>query len=194
MDGGFGGRRWDDLGGMDAPPLITPLQPREFFGRPWAGEGEWMPRRWLSWLPGPRRFRFRSFTSWISDELWLVHDTMAWEGGLEERRDGTARLVSADRIRFTYDDMVGGAEIQLRADGFSFTPYRMLVASPMLPVPVQVRAQDTCRWDASAGVLDDTIDLRLMGLPLGRLVTRLRPDGADPLARAGFDPTSAEGG
>jgi hypothetical protein len=120
-----------------------------------------------------------------------VHDTTTWEDGLEERRDGTARLVAADRIRLTYDDMVGGTEIRLRADGFSFAPYRMLVASPLLPVPVQVRAQDTCHWDASAGELDDTIELRLMALPLGRLLIRLRPDRADPAERAGFGPTSA---
>jgi hypothetical protein len=39
-------------------------------------EGEWTPRPWLCWLPGPRRFRFRSFTSWLTDELWLVHDNV----------------------------------------------------------------------------------------------------------------------
>jgi len=65
---------------------------------------------------GPRRFRVRSCTSWISDGLWLVHDTTTWEDGLEERRDRTARPVAADRIWLTYDDMVGGTEIRLRAD------------------------------------------------------------------------------
>jgi hypothetical protein len=164
--------------GMDEQPPLTPLQPREFFGPPWCGEGKWIPRPWLRLLPGPRRFLFQSLTSWISDELWLVHDTITWEDGLEERRDGIARLVAPDRISFTYDDMVGGTEIRLHPDGFSFTPYRMLVAPPLLPMPVQVRAQDTCRWDASAGELDDTIDLRLMTLALGRLVIRLRPERA----------------
>lgn len=63
-----------------------------------------------------------SFTSPITDELWLVHDTTTWEDGLVERRDGIARLIAADRIRLTYDDMLGGTEIQLRADGFTFSP------------------------------------------------------------------------
>jgi hypothetical protein len=93
---------------MESELGLTPLQPREFFGTPWSGEGGWTPRPWLCWLPGPRRFRFRSFTSWLTDELWLVHDTTIWEDGREERRDGLARLVAADRIRFTYDDMPGG--------------------------------------------------------------------------------------
>jgi hypothetical protein len=57
---------------MESSLALTPLQPREFFGRPWSGEGEWMPAPWLGWLPGPRRFRFQSFTSWINDELRLM--------------------------------------------------------------------------------------------------------------------------
>jgi hypothetical protein len=72
--------------------------------------------------------------------------------------------------------MIGGTEIQLRADGFTFSPYRMLVANPISPIPVQIRAHDTCRWDASADQLHDTIELRLM-VPLGRVTMRLRPEG-----------------
>ena len=169
---------------MESSSALTPLEPRDFFGTPWSGEGEWIPRPWLRWLPGPRHFRFHSFTTWITDELWLVHDTTVWEDGLQERRDGTARLVAADRIRLTYDDMVGGTEIQLRADGFSFSPYRMLVAPPVLPIPVQVRARDTCRWDGSAKELHDTIELRLVTVPLGRQVMRLRPETASSASAA----------
>jgi hypothetical protein len=153
---------------MDSSSPLTPLRPREFFARSWVGEGEWIPRPWIGWLPGPRCFQFRSFTSWINDELWLVHDTTSWEDGLVERRDGTARLVAGDRIRLTYDDMLGGTELQLHADGFEFSPYRMLVANPILPIPVQIRAQDTCRWNPSTAELHDTIELRLTVLPLGR--------------------------
>jgi len=63
------------------PDRLSPLRPREFFARPWAGEGEWIPRRGLRWLPGPRRLRFRSTASWLSDDLWLVHDETTWEDG-----------------------------------------------------------------------------------------------------------------
>jgi hypothetical protein len=115
-----------------------------------------------------------------------VHDTTTWEDGLVERRDGTARLLAADRIRLTYDDMLGGTEIQLRADGFAFSPYRMLVANPMVPIPLQVRAHDTCHWNASTSELRDTIELRLAVLPLGRITMRLQPDDAQPRRRANF--------
>jgi hypothetical protein len=171
---------------MESELALTPLQPREFFGTPWSGEGEWTPRPWLCWLPGPRRFRFRSFTSWLTDELWLVHDTTIWEDGREERRDGLARLVAADRIRFTYDDMPGGTEIQLYTDGFAFAPYRMLVVIPFLPIPLQILAHDSCSWDAASHELRDTINVSLIGLPPGRQVTRLRPEPGHSTSRTNF--------
>lgn len=171
---------------MESKLALTPLQPRQFFGTPWSGEGEWTPRPWLGWLPGARRFRFRTFTSWLTDELWLVHDTTIWEDGREERRDGTARLVAPDRIHFTYDDMPGGTEVQLHADGFVFSPYRMLVLIPFLPVPLQILAHDTCRWDAAREELQDTIDVRLIGLPLGRQVMTLQPEPDQPPSRTNF--------
>lgn len=161
---------------MESKLKLTPLQPREFFGTPWSGGGEWKPRPLLRRLPGPRRFRFRTFTTWLTDELWLVHDTTIWENGRKERRDGTARLVAPARIRFTYDDMPGGTEIQLHADGYVFSPYRMLVMIPFLPIPLQILAHDTCRWDPARVTLPDTIDVRLLGMPLGRQVMTLQPE------------------
>jgi hypothetical protein len=156
-------------------PVLTPLRPREFFGRSWRGEGEWLPRRGLGWLPAPSRARFEIDTTWLSDDLWIVHDTTTWDDGRVERRDGIARLIAPDRIRFTYDDMPGGTEISLRADGFDFGPYSMVITFPFLPVPVHLRAHDTCDWDDAAGVLTDTIDLSLAGVRLGRHTMRLRP-------------------
>jgi hypothetical protein len=156
-------------------PGLTPLRPREFFGRPWSGDGEWKLRPWLAWLPGPRRFRFRSFTTWLTDEVWVVHDTTTWEDGRVERRDFLATLVAPDRIRFTGAEMPGGSEIRLAADGFGFSPYLISAAVPILPVPVLVRCHDSCRVETS-GELVDTIDISLLGLPLGREIMWLRPE------------------
>jgi hypothetical protein len=153
------------------PP--TPLRPREFFSYPWVGEGEWIPRPWLRWLPLPRRFRFRTFTTWLSDELWVVHDETIWEGGRVERRDGMATLVAPDRIRFTYDDMAGGTEIHLHSTGFTFSPYLMAVPVPPLPVAVLVRCIDRCTLQADGSMLD-VIEMSIVGVPLGRQVMRLR--------------------
>jgi hypothetical protein len=155
---------------------LTPLEPKQFFAAPWSGEGEWVAPRWLPCLSGRgRRFRFTSTTTWLSDNVWLVHDTTTWEHGRVEHRDGTARLLAPDRIRLTYDDMLGGTELQLRADGFSFSPYQMLIAAPPLPIPILVHARDACRWDATTSELTDTIELHLLGIPLGRLVIQTQP-------------------
>jgi hypothetical protein len=163
---------------MNRAPELTPLQPREFFGRPWSGHGEWSPRRWLGWLPGPRRLRFRSFTTSLTDTTWLVHDTTLWEDGRAEQRDFLATLVAPDRIRLTGAEMPGGCEIRLRADGFDFSPYLGSVALPFLPFSMLVRCYDTCRLEAD-GELVDTIDISLLGIPLGQQVMRLRPEQTD---------------
>jgi hypothetical protein len=160
---------------MNGPSTLSPLRPREFFGRPWSGHGEWRPARWLRWLLGPRRLRFRSFTTWLTDELWLVHDTTIWEDGCIERRDFLAILTAHDRIGFTGADIPGGSEIRLEADRFTFSPYLISAAVPFLPVPLLVRCHDTCRLDP-IGELVDTIDISLLGLPLGRQVMWLRPE------------------
>jgi hypothetical protein len=152
---------------------LTPLRPREFFSCPWSGEGHWASPRWLRRLPLPRRLRFRTFTTWLTDELWVVHDETVWEDGRVERRDGLARLVAPDRIRFTYDDMVGGTEIRLHATGYTLSPYLMAIRLPGLPVPVVVRCRDRCELEPDGSLLD-TIDLSLFGIPLGRQVMRLR--------------------
>jgi hypothetical protein len=156
------------------PPHLTPLRVREFFGRAWVGEGTWAPRRWLAWLPAPRKFRFRTSTTWLSDEAWLGHDTTRWEDGRVEHRDFLATLLGPDRIRFTGAEMPGGSEIRLWADGFSFSPYLISVAMPLLPVALVVRCSDVCRVEGGA-VLVDTIEVRFLGIPLGRQTMRLRP-------------------
>ena len=155
---------------------LNPLRPAEFFRTPWAGAGEWRPRPWVRWAAGPASFRFESSATWLTDEVWLVHDTTSWDDGRVERRDGTARLVAPDRIRLSYDDMPGGTELRLREDGFTFDPYAMLVAVPLVPVAVVLQARDECRWDGSARELTDTIDLSVLGLPLGRQQMRLHPE------------------
>ena len=160
---------------MSRAPELTPLRPLEFFGRPWSGQGEWRPRRWLGWLPGPRRLRFRSFTTPLTDSTWLVHDTTLWEDGRAEHRDFLATLIAPDRIRFTGAEMPGGSEIRLREDGFTFSPYLISVALPFLPFSVLVRCRDTCRLEPG-GELVDTINISLLGIPLGQQVIRLRTE------------------
>jgi hypothetical protein len=57
-----------------------------------------------------------------------VHDALTWENGRTEFRSGMARLVAEDRISLSYDDMLGGTDLWLRVDGFTFSPYQIPVA------------------------------------------------------------------
>jgi hypothetical protein len=156
-------------------PALTPLRPQEFFARRWQGEGRFIPRPWLRRFIHPRRLRFRSSTTWLSDELWFVHDDTVWEDGRVERRDGLAQLVAPDRIRLTYDDLLGGSEVRLHPNHYTLSPYLMAVSVAPLPVPLLVRCVDRCEL-ASDGSLLDTIDMAIAGVALGRQVMRLLPD------------------
>jgi hypothetical protein len=51
----------------------------------------------------------------------------------------------------------------------------MMVAVPPLPFPIVIGADDACTWSNASNELIDTIRLRLFGLPVGRMVLRLRP-------------------
>ncbi|HJS92648.1 MAG TPA: hypothetical protein VJ741_00190 [Solirubrobacteraceae bacterium] len=155
---------------------LTPLRPREFFALTWSGEGEWIAAAWLRRLARrPRNFSFTTATTFLTDEVWLVHDTLTWENGRAENRSGLARLIAPDRVSLRYDDMLGGTDLWLRPDGFTFSPYQIMAAMPPLPFPLVIGAEDACEWDATSGELTDTLRLRLFGVPIGRMVMRLRP-------------------
>jgi hypothetical protein len=159
---------------------LTPLRPRDFFAVPWSGEGEWIAARWLHALARrPRRFSFTTSTTWLSDDVWIVHDAFTWENGRAEHRSGVARLTAADRISLSYSDMPGGTEIELGPDGFRFARYRIRVTLVPLPFAVLVSADDACQWSAADQELTDTIRLHLFGVPLGEMVMRLRPGAID---------------
>jgi hypothetical protein len=150
----------------------TPLDP-SFFVAPWSGSGEWLPRGAGRLVSPSRRLSFRSWTTPVAEDVWLVHDETRWEDGQVERRDGIAVRLATDRIRLTYDDMVGGTEVALREDGFSLGRYRLAVAVPVLPVTILIGCRDASRLDDD-GTLVNTIEISLGRIPLGRQVMRLR--------------------
>ena len=153
----------------------TPLEPREFFRPAWSGTGQWTPRRLIAPFAPAKRFAFRTFTTFLSDELWLIHDETAWEDGRVERRDGTGLLVAPDRIRLTYDGMPGGTEITLRADGFAADPYSLSVDLHPLPLSMTVRCADSCTLTPDRELVD-VIDVSLLGVRLGQVRMSLREE------------------
>jgi len=157
----------------------TPLDPRRFFGQTWEGEGELTLRGLRARLSAARRFSFRSFTTMVSDDFWVIHDETRWEDGRVELRDGLCRRVDETTLRMTYDDMLGGTEVRLQADGYELRPYTMLVPVPGTPLRLPVRCTDSCRLEPN-GTLVDTIELAVFGMRVGQLVMRLRPSAGAP--------------
>jgi hypothetical protein len=98
----------------------------------------------------------------------MLHDALIWENGRVELRDGLCRRLDETTLRMTYDDMLGGTMVRLRAGGYDLGPYTMLVSTPGLRVRVPLRCRDTCQLEAD-NTLTDTIELSFVGIRVGHL-------------------------
>lgn len=149
-----------------------PLDLRQVFARPWAGEATIRRPWWLRWVPLlPTRFAFR--TQAVPDGNGVrVHDTQTFPNGRTWQRTMRGELLSPGRWRMSAEDMPGGAEITVGSDGYTFTPYT--IWAPVLgPVKVPLRCHDEVRFEDSER-LTDTIQLHFLGIHVGALTMRLR--------------------
>ncbi len=150
----------------------APLDLREVFSVPWAGEATiWRPW-WLRWVPLlPRRFAFR--TEVVADGgSVLVNDTQAFPDGRVWHGTMRGDLIGPGVWRMSAEDMPGGTEITVRSDGYSFKPYT--IWAPILgPLTVPLRCSDDVRFEGDEA-LTDTIMLRFLGLRVGVLTMHLR--------------------
>lgn len=157
----------------DGPAAVQPLDLREVFARPWSGPVTlWRPW-WLRWLPlaKPVRFRTEVVDPHLAETTGLtVQDTMTFANGKSWERTMTARLVAPGRWTITAEDMPGGAEQTVSADGFAFTPFTIL--APVLG-PLRVRLRCTDEIELVGGALVDTSEMRFLGVRVGRMVMRL---------------------
>jgi hypothetical protein len=149
---------------------LTPLRPREFFGRPWSGAGEFVPARLLRVPRSRRRFRFRSECEFVSDEEWIVRDTTEFDSGETVERTMRASFFPPARIETEADDMPGGGELRLEERGFRFRPYVLKV--PVGRMRLRMRCRDRC-WLDQADVLHDEIRMRFLGIPVGTITMQL---------------------
>jgi hypothetical protein len=151
----------------------APLDLREVFVRPWEGDAElWQPW-WLRWFPAPRRWTFRSEILNLGQDSWDVLDTSTFPNGVAQQRQMHCEVLASDRLKLTASDMPGGTEVQLRSDGFDFNPY--VIRTPILGrLRLPFRHFDTVRLEED-GTMVDTIELRFLGVRVGRVRMRLRP-------------------
>ncbi|MET3960863.1 hypothetical protein ABIE44_000797 [Marmoricola sp. OAE513] len=100
-----------------------PLDLRELFATPWSGPVTlWRPW-WLRWLPlaAPVHFRTAIADAQLAETTGLVvTDTMTFSNGKVSVRTMTAQLIGPGRWRVSAEDMPGGAEQTVSADGFAF--------------------------------------------------------------------------
>lgn len=148
--------------------MITPLQPRAFFRGQWSGEGELRPMPIMRPFIAPQAFRFFSHTIWLTDTIWTVHDRFEFASGRRLEHKMFAELIAPNRIHLTADHMPGGADIELFAEGFRFTPYQVLGAQRDGGRAYRLTCFDECRLDAQ-GYLHDTIRMQYFGLPVATM-------------------------
>jgi hypothetical protein len=157
---------------------LIPMRPRDFFGRAWSGHGEltfWPP---FLWRRAPRRFRFDREVEWVTDEVWLVEDRVAYADGEVERWRMVAQLAGPDRVHVMGDRVPGGADLLLEEDGYRMAPYRFTVT--VGPLRFGLRMRDHVRPSGPGRALEWRIRFTWLGLPVARLVGVVSPVGDDP--------------
>ncbi len=159
-----------DVRRFEPPSGPTPLQPREFFTGRWSGEGHLVPRGLLRLFIRVQRFTYEGTTRWRDEAHWDVFDRFHYESGKVVDQQLSAALVAADRIRIIAPEMPGGATIQLRADGYDFTPYKYRFKAWLLSVTL--RCCDINRLQADGTVMD-SIQMRWLGLPVASMTMRV---------------------
>lgn len=162
---------------MTSPPAAAPLDLREVFAQPWAGPAVLRLSWWLRWLPIPDRFEFRSEILDVSDSGWEVRDISTFPDGRSQVRTMRCETLADGRLRLTAEDMPGGATVTPRPDGFTFSPYT--IKMPVLgSLRVALGFSDTVRLQPDATMLD-AIEMRYLGVRVGKVTMRLRPEAAD---------------
>jgi len=152
-------------------PAPTPVPPRDFFGRAWRGDGEvvlWPP---LVWRHLPLRFRASRTATWLTEDTWTFDDEAVFPGGYRQARRRFCQFVGPDRIHVSADDQPGGAEVLLGGDGYRIAPFTLLI--PVGPLRLPLRCREHGRLEGRT--LVDTVELRFLGLPAGRVTMRVAP-------------------
>lgn len=103
--------------------MITPLQPQQFFRGIWRGRGHFRLHNFLRIFVPDQSIDYIGKTRWFSDDFWISEEEFTLSHSGKLNRITYISNVGNNRLHTTCDDILGGADIILREDGFSFTPY-----------------------------------------------------------------------
>lgn len=163
------------------PTDPAPLPPRQFFGRRWSGDGEVVLRPLFLGRRFARRLRFQREADWISDEVCVLEDRATFSNGSVAGRRMLCGFLEPGRAEVaTLDPPHAAAEITFDEAGYRVSPYD--VAIPLGPIALTLRCRDQHRVE-SDGTLVDTIDARLLGVPVARATLRARFDSTGAVER-----------
>jgi hypothetical protein len=150
---------------------LTPMRAGRFFQRHWTGGGELVLRPLWLWRRFPMRFTAVRELDFYSDELFVFHDRAEFERGYVHDERRYCRMRGDDRIEVAAPDLPDGAVVRLEEDGYRIEPYTLLARAG--PVALTLETLDTHRIDGET--LIDTIDLRWLGILVGRMMIRMDP-------------------
>ena len=159
----------------------APLRPKDFFGSSWKGYGVALGEPAFLSRPFGPRFALSRTTTWISEDVGVVHDRAWLARGRVEERVRYARFIDAAHIHVTADDMPDGADIVIDELGYRVAPYRVL--APIGPLRFILTSRDQATVE-SDGTLSYVCRLRWHGLPVARLEMRARPIDTGPATPA----------
>jgi uncharacterized protein DUF998 len=159
----------------------TALRPRDFFGSTWRGEGQVQLRPFALTRRFAPSFAIARTTTWPAEDVGIVCDRAIFSDGHVEERRRIAHIIDPAHIHVSADDMPGGAEIVVDEAGYRIAPYRVLV--PVGPVHLRVRCRDESHIEPD-GTLVQVTRARWLGLPVARLIARVRAVDTAPAAYA----------
>jgi len=146
--------------------MLTPLQPREFFQGTWKGRGELIPAFYMRFFARRESFDFSSKSERITENIWVVYDSLHFDSGWKIDRKMFSELVAPDRLHVTADDMPGGADIFLHEHGFRFSPYHVL--GYYRGRTWKMRFTDECILDDD-GFIHDDIKMHFLGIRVAEM-------------------------
>src|SRR3954447_7225902 len=120
-----------------APGRLVRLRPRDFFSSEWSGEGILVARPFFVWRRLARPFEAHRRSTFVSDRLVGLGDEARFTATRVRRRRTYCEFVSEDRIEVTAGDLPEGAVVDIDADGYRVTPFRMDFPIGPLSIPIR---------------------------------------------------------
>jgi hypothetical protein len=141
--------------------MITPLNPREFFTGKWIGNGIFQLHGIFQLLIPDQSIEYIGQTKWITDEFWISIEEFKLSQSGSTNRTTYIQRTGEKSLHTTCDDIVGGADIHLRENGFSHNP--CYFRSPMGKGFIVVKCIDNAMLNEN-GILHDQIKMYYAGL------------------------------